>query len=205
MSSDKMNGEQTSVTVADTSPRATAAIACPPSGKWISFLETAEESGGQWLRFEMWLAPSGASHGPIRHVHPKQDEILEVREGVMGYWYEGKKESLEPGESVTIPAGEPHTFWNASHDELHLVGEVRPALQTEEFMRILYGLARDGYTNKHGLPYNPLRLAPILERYDDMLYLSYVPEWFQRTGVQLLAPLGRVVGYSHDYSEYSDE
>ncbi|WP_255149283.1 cupin domain-containing protein [Halorarius halobius] len=176
-------------------------VTSPPSGKTVRFLERPDDPDSDPLTFEMTLAPDG--HGPMRHVHPEQDEWLEVQEGRLGVWVEGRTEELEPGERVTIPAGTPHRFWNAGRGELRLHGGVAPGLRTEQFMRVTYGLARDGAPiTPSGMPLNVLRLAVLLSTYDDMLYLSALPVWLQRAAVRLLAPLGRAVGYDDRYVEY---
>ena len=36
----------------------------------------------------------------------------------MGYVFEGKEGILRKGESAVLPAGLPHTFWNAEPDKL---------------------------------------------------------------------------------------
>jgi mannose-6-phosphate isomerase-like protein (cupin superfamily) len=177
-------------------------IDCPPSGKRVRVRESASDTDGRRFRFDMWLDPPDRSHGPMLHVHPEQDEGLDVVAGQLGVVVDGDRRRLGLGESVTIPKGVPHRFWNAGDGTLHVVGEVRPALRTEEFMRVTYGLARDGRSTPSGMPLNPLRLAPLIERYDDMLYLARIPLRVQKAGVSLLAPLGRAVGYDTDYPEY---
>lgn len=177
-------------------------IEAPRSGKRVRYLKTADRTGGEYARFEMWLAPPPASHGPMKHIHPKQDEYLEVRDGILGIWHAGTTHRLWPGNSITIPTGDPHQFWNAGEEELHLIGEVRPALRTEPFMYITYGLGRDYPATPSGMPLNPLRLTPILNEYDDLLYLAFLPVWLQRLGVQCLAPIGRLLGYTAEYPEY---
>ncbi|MFC4406734.1 cupin domain-containing protein [Haloarchaeobius iranensis] len=185
-----------------TDDSATPAVDAPRSGKRVRYLATAEETDGEYARFEMWLAPPPDSHGPMRHVHPEQDEYLEVRAGTLGVWHDGTERLVGPGESATVPAGDPHRFWNAGDDELHLVGEVRPALDTELFMYVTYGLGRDYATTPSGMPLNPLRLAPVIDEFDDLLYLSHLPTWLQRAGVRVLAPAARRLGYGHEYPEY---
>ena len=177
-------------------------IEAPRSGKRVRYLETVDDTGGPSARFEMWLAPPPASHGPMKHVHPEQDESLEVRDGTLGVWHDGDTRRLHPGERVTIPAGDPHRFWNAGEDELHVEGEVRPGLQTEPFMYITYGLGKDYPATPSGMPLNPLRLAPILDTYDNLLYLARLPVWLQKFGIRALAPAARALGYTDAYPEY---
>lgn len=180
-------------------------VEAPRSGKRVRYLETADTTDGAYARFEMWLAAPPDSHGPMRHVHPEQEEYLEARAGVLGVWHDGTTYELTDGESHTIPAGDPHRFWNAGETELHVVGEVRPALDTEQFMYLTYGLAGDHAATPSGMLLNPLQLAPILEEYDDLLYLAALPVWLQRLGIRLLAPIGRLLGYTADYPAYVPE
>ncbi|MFB6178236.1 MAG: cupin domain-containing protein [Halorientalis sp.] len=174
----------------------------PPAGKQVRFLDKPADPSTDPLHFEMWLTAEG-SHGPLGHVHPEQDEYLEVVSGTLGVRHEGDTRTLTAGERVVIPAGDQHRFWNAGDDELHLRGGVDPGLRTESFMRITYGLARDGApVTGSGMLLNPLRLAVILDEYDDMLFLSALPLWLQLFGIRTIAPFGRLAGYNNTYPEY---
>lgn len=176
-------------------------VTSPPAGKAIRFRDRPENPGRDPLTFDMWLAAE-ESHGPMRHVHPEQVERLTVRSGRLGLRHDGESSVLGPGETATIPAGDPHRFWNAGEGVLHIRGSVTPALRTERFMRITYGLAREGApVTPSGMPLNALRLAVLLSEYDDMLWLAALPLWLQRVGVDLLAPLGRALGYDNSYPE----
>lgn len=176
-------------------------VTSPPAGKTVRFLERPADPDRDPLVFEMTLGPAG--HGPMRHVHPEQDEWLEVLEGRLGVWVDGRTSELAPDQQVVVPAGTPHRFWNAGDGELRLRGGVTPGLRTEQFMRVTYGLARDGDpVTPSGMPLNVLRLAVLLREYDDMLYLSAVPVWLQRLGIRVVAPLGRLAGYDTGYVEY---
>mgnify|MGYP000232775651 CR=1 FL=1 len=177
-------------------------VVSPPAGKRVRFVERPDNPDSDPLRFEMWLAAEG-SHGPMKHVHPEQDEFLEVVDGRMGVFHGGETTAYGPGEGVTIPAGDVHRFWNADETELHLRGGVDPGLRTETFMRITYGLARDGApVTPSGMPLNALRLAALLDEFDDMLYLAAPPVGLQRLGVAILAPLGRLAGYDNAYPQF---
>lgn len=46
-----------------------------------------------------------------------QDEEFTVLAGVMGYIENGKEGLVQKGETVTLAAGIPHTFWNANPDK----------------------------------------------------------------------------------------
>ncbi|WP_123537554.1 cupin domain-containing protein [Halosimplex salinum] len=177
-------------------------VSSPPAGKTVAFTDRPDDPERDPLRFEMWLDADG-SHGPMAHVHPEQDEFFEVVSGRLGVSHAGTTAEYGPGERVSIPAGDVHRFWNAGSTELHLRGGVDPGLRTETFMRITYGLARDGHpVTPSGMLLNCLRLAVLLAEFDDMLYLAAAPVWLQRLGVGLLAPLGRLAGYENGYPEF---
>ncbi|ELZ25012.1 cupin 2 barrel domain-containing protein [Halosimplex carlsbadense 2-9-1] len=177
-------------------------VRSPPAGKTVLFTERPDDPDRDPLRFEMWLDADG-SHGPMAHVHPEQDEFFEVVAGRLGVSREGTTTEYGPGERAEIPAGDEHRFWNAGSTELHLRGGVDPGLRTETFMRITYGLARDGEpVTPSGMVLNLLRVAVLLAEFDDMLYLAGAPVTLQRLGVELTAPLGRLLGYDNEYREY---
>ncbi|WP_276271909.1 cupin domain-containing protein [Haloarcula litorea] len=177
-------------------------VSSPPAGKVVRFRERPDDPETDPLVFEMWLAAEG-SHGPMLHVHPEQTERLAVASGVLGVVHEGTRRTLTDGEEAVIPPGERHRFWNAGESVLHLRGSVTPGLRTEQFMRVTYGLARDGApVTPSGMPLNALRLAVLLDEYDDMLLLASLPLWLQLAGIRLTAVLGRAVGYRNDYPEY---
>jgi len=179
-------------------------VTSPPAGKAVRFRYRPGDPETEPLSFDMWLAAEG-SHGPMRHVHPEQVERLTVRAGRLGLWHDGEQSTLKSGETAVIPAGDPHRFWNAGDGLLHIRGSVTPGLRTERFMRITYGLAREGAAvTPSGMPLNALRLAVLLSEYDDMLWLATLPLWLQRVGVTLFAPLGRALGYDNGYPELLD-
>jgi hypothetical protein len=62
----------------------------------------------------------------------------------------------------------------------------------------MFRLAADGKTNRKGMP-NPLRLAVVAHAHYDDVRLPFPPEWMQRIGLALGAPLGRLLGYKPIY------
>jgi hypothetical protein len=63
----------------------------------------------------------------------------------------------------------------------------------------LAGLARDGKTNKAGVPKNPLRLALILRHFEDEIYFVRPPLSVQRVILGALARVARLLGYRAEY------
>jgi quercetin dioxygenase-like cupin family protein len=171
-------------------------IVNPVTGERLVFRQTAADTGGEAVVLEAFVQPNGAV--AATHVHPSQDERFEVLSGTVGFKLGKEELLLGPGKRVLIPAGTPHRFWNAGDDEAHFVCEVRPALGFEQLIETMFSLAADGKTNRKGMP-NPLRLAVIARHHFDDVRLPFPPDWMQRAGLAMGAPLGRLLGYGATY------
>jgi mannose-6-phosphate isomerase-like protein (cupin superfamily) len=168
----------------------------PVTGERVVFRRTAADTRGELVEIEVALRPDAAVAGA--HVHPFQEEHFKVVAGSVGFWVDGERRGAGPGDELVVPAETPHKFWNAGRGEALFTTEVRPALQFEELLETMFGLASRGLTNKRGLP-NPLRLAVIGRTFFDTVRLPYVPAVLQRAALGLGAPLGRAAGYDPIY------
>jgi mannose-6-phosphate isomerase-like protein (cupin superfamily) len=164
----------------------------PVTGERLVFHKTSRETNGEAVVFDAFVQPGGFV--AARHVHPHQEERFQVLHGTVGFRVGRKKILSGPGEALTVPAGKAHTFWNAGDDVAHFTCEVRPALQFEQLIETMFGLASDGKTNRKGMP-NPLQLAVIARHHFDDVRLPFPPAWMQRIGLALGAPLGKLLGY----------
>ena len=72
------------------------------------------------------------------------------------------------GDTVIVKAGTAHAFWNTGEGRARFLCEIRPALGFERLLETMFALARDGKTNRRGLPH-PLRLAAIADHHRDDL------------------------------------
>jgi quercetin dioxygenase-like cupin family protein len=168
----------------------------PVTGERLVFRKTSQETNGEAVVLEAFVQPNGFV--AAAHVHPHQEERFQVLRGSVAFRL-GREEIIAgPGQRITVPAGTAHKFWNAGDEEAHFVCEVRPALQFEQLIETMFGLAADGKTNKKGMP-NPLRLAVIAHGHFDDVRLPFPPAWMQRMGLALGAPLGRLLGYDATY------
>jgi mannose-6-phosphate isomerase-like protein (cupin superfamily) len=169
----------------------------PVTGERIVFRRTSAETNGEAVVFETFVRPNGFV--AAAHVHPAQEERFEIISGRLGLEIGGKEVIAEPDETLTIPAGTPHRFWNAGEDEARFRCHVRPALQFEQLLETMFALAADGKTNKRGMP-NLLRLAVIARAHFNVVRLPFPPAFVQRLGLALGAPLGRLLGYAPTYT-----
>jgi quercetin dioxygenase-like cupin family protein len=123
----------------------------------ITFLKTAEETRGAYAEHLLTLMPGG---GNPMHVHRAFTETFVAVKGVLGIQLKNERKLLLPGESYTVRRNEPHCFFNNS-DEAIVFRIVHKPGHTgmENMLRIMYGLAADGLTNKNGIPKNIFTLA----------------------------------------------
>lgn len=168
----------------------------PVTGERIVFHQTSRETNGEAVVFETIVGLNGFV--AAAHLHPMQEERFEIFAGTLGLKVGGEEIVASPGETLTIPAGTPHRFWNSGDEEVRFRCEVRPALQFEQLLETMFALAADGRTNKKGMP-NPLHLAVIARAHFDVVRLPFPPAFLQRIGLALGAPLGQLFGYRPTY------
>ncbi len=134
----------------------------------VTFLETSAETGGKHTAMLLELAPNGNNE---LHTHKSFDEIFTVIEGRLGLQLGNDRFFLEAGESVRVKAGDEHCFFNPSDTEkvvAHVLLDTA-SKGLEISLQVAYGLARDGRTNKKGIPYNPFHLAMLVHWSDTHL------------------------------------
>jgi quercetin dioxygenase-like cupin family protein len=125
-----------------------------------TFIETSEETKGAYTLIEIVL---GKSDGPPLHYHNKFSEKFECVEGVLYVQVQKSVKKLNIGESVTVPAGTAHRFFNKADDPVRFhITLVPGSTGMENFIKIFYGLATDGLTDKKGKPKNFAHLAVAL-------------------------------------------
>lgn len=122
----------------------------PVTGERATFVETSEETGGARTVIDLEVAPAG---GVPKHRHTNHDERIEVLEGEIEVVIEGKAHLLRAGEHIVIPRGKAHTWRNPSAAPSKFHGSMNPGHPGfERFLRVLFGLARDGQVRPNGLP-----------------------------------------------------
>ena len=172
-------------------------IVHPVTGERFTFLETAQDTGGEYVRIEARVSPRGFVAAP--HVHPLTEETFEIRAGTWAFVVDGEEKRVGPGEEATIPAGTPHAWWNAGEEEGVAIVGFRPALKADEFFESFFGLAQDGKVSPQtGLP-NLLWMALILRHYRDFVHLARPPQLVQRAVFAPLAVVAKLFGYRLPY------
>jgi quercetin dioxygenase-like cupin family protein len=175
----------------------------PLTGERMTFLKTTADTNGQSLEFE-FIAPPGWS--VPAHIHPYQQERTEMISGVLSGRVAGEEIGLVAGEVRVVPSGVVHAWRNPSdQQEARFSVEFSPALKMESGFETAWGLARDGKATKAGVPKNPLQLVVLASEHKDEVYLPRPPIAVQKALfaiLDLLAPVGRLLGYRASYPEY---
>lgn len=165
----------------------------PVTGEQFLFHTHADDPGTDAMACDIWTPPGMT---PLaEHVHPNQPETFTIHDGTIQLSIGGTVESYTTGDGVTIPAGTPHTWWNAGTDVLHVTIQFEPGLSMEEFLCDLATLAHRGEVDANGKP-SFLQIAALYDAYgfDDM-YLASPPLFVQRAIFGLFAPVAKRLGY----------
>jgi len=87
------------------------------------------------------------------HYHTLFSEKFEILEGELEVGKDGKRYQLKPGDQIVIAANETHLFNNKSKGLCRLRTTIDPGnIEFEQASLILLGLAKDGLTNRSGIP-----------------------------------------------------
>ncbi len=167
-------------------------ISDPVTKQRITFLQTREDTGGEFLQMDFVMWPGGFV--PTLHVHPSQEERFIIHSGTPHFTVSGKESDGSPGETISVPPGVPHVFKNPTAEDAHLTIELRPALRSEEMFEVLYGLGRDGKLARNGLPRNPIVAAMFAREFRSETQAAGA---FLRFAAALSAPvaaLGKLLG-----------
>jgi quercetin dioxygenase-like cupin family protein len=152
-------------------------IESPKIGQTITFLRTAQDTGGEELTIEALMRP-GAFMPPHRHLH--QQETFEVLDGTGTFTVAGRKLVATAGEHVQIAVGVGHRFRNVSSSDVRLQATLTPALRTEELFEQLFRLGAQGKVNKLGAPGPFTTMRLIREFRAEFFYLAGIPISLQR-------------------------
>jgi len=166
------------------------------TGQVMIFRKTGAETNGALLQIEC-INPKSVEREPL-HVHPKQESSCEVLSGTLYFLVGSKEIKVSAGESLTIRAGLPHCFWNEDATEAHHIQRFSPALNIADFFETFFALSREGKLNKNGIP-NLFHGSVIMMAHKDEIRLVSPPWPLQYFAYLLLAPIGRLMGYTAGY------
>jgi len=171
----------------------------PTNGDSYEFLETAVDSKGE----RVIMKASIKSKGQLvpKHFHVFQDETFEVLSGQLTVWLDGQTRTISAGEKILLPKNVPHNHYNNDDNPVVYIHSVTPAMDFELLIENLVGLAADG-KSKNG-KYGLVQELVSLKYLDSKSYLADIPVGVQKILMNIIAPIGRLLGYRAVYKKYS--
>jgi quercetin dioxygenase-like cupin family protein len=144
----------------------------------ITFIQTSEETDGIISEFELTLMPKGSN---FSHYHKAFTETFTAMDGPLGLKLDGNHvKILQPNETYSVLPNQVHSFFNPGEKEIKFNIKITPGHKGfEDSLRILYGLAEDGLTDKKSIPKSLSHVAIIGSLSD-----SYLPGF-----MKILAPI----------------
>lgn len=153
---------------------------------------TVRTSTPELLELDAQWEPS--KHKPLPHFHPSQDEHFEITEGQVSVKLGSETRVLNAGDTVDVPRGVVHTFWNSGTTTARAKWQVRPAQRTEEFFESIDSLRKQGHGTSAGVspPAGALlarefsdEFRPALPQVARALFLPALAEFAKRRGYKL--------------------
>jgi quercetin dioxygenase-like cupin family protein len=140
----------------------------PITRQSLTFRRTTADTGGELLEVESRWEAAGPE--PPAHYHPRQDERFQVLEGELRARVGDVEHAVGAGDTLDVPAGTPHAMWNPGPGRARAVWQTRPALRTEAFFEMLWGLAQASAGGEE-MP-DPDRAAAMLSEFADEFRLG---------------------------------
>ena len=101
-------------------------------GDTYTVLLSGDDTNGRYCLIDMHIPPGG---GPPPHRHDFEESFT-LLEGEIEATFRGEKSTVRAGETLSIPANAPHSFTNASKENMRLLCICAPAGQEEFFAQV---------------------------------------------------------------------
>jgi len=161
-----------------------------PIGATFHVKKTAADTEGRALEMEWELRPH--SSGTPVHIHPTATETYEVLEGSFDVYVDGDWRTMDVGERITVPAGIPHTFRNASDDVTRVFNAHEPAMDFGTFFGRMGRMVENGSVPADRMTLKTrLHLAIVMASHEEEIRSVDPPHGVMRA----LAAVGRLLGY----------
>ena len=160
----------------------------PISGERIVICQTAADTGGQLLSFDLHLPPGG--HVPATHSHPVQEERFTVVRGRLRFRIGHRTLLAGPGETVVVKPGTAHWFGNAATIGTVARVEIRPALRMQELLERTGAIGVGGSWPVSSVP-QLAELAQVLLEFERELAVPRIPAVLVKLVLQPVAWLAR--------------
>ena len=123
----------------------------PFTGQTLTFRRTTAETGGELLEVESsWAAARARS---LRSTTTRtRRSTSRCSRASCARGSETWSTRVRAGETLDVPAGTPHAMWNPGPGRARAVWQTRPALKTEAFFEMVWGLAQAARRRRRTVP-----------------------------------------------------
>lgn len=158
------------------------------TGEIVTFIKSASDTNGQFVEALVTLPTK--NEGPPTHRHVFQSEFFEGIQGNLGIKYGDKNIILGPGESFTVPANTPHSFYSTNGSEIKFKVTFKPALSIEYLLTELM----EACNRKNSKAPSVFDACYIIRQVKGEYFLADVPVFIQLTIFPMIAAFGKLFG-----------
>lgn len=128
--------------------------------------------------------------GPPLHVHYVENEEGLVTAGVLAAEVGGTRIEAHPGETVHLPRGVPHRWWNAGEGTLEFEGSTHPVADLDRYLQAMFEVMNAGAPNRPPLFY----LAHAALRHRRTQAVLVMPVAVQAVLFRVVVAIGTLLG-----------
>ena len=151
-------------------------------------LRRVSKGGEVWLELNGSIPPH--REGPPMHIHFAEDEEGAVRSGTLSAVIDGRRTTVGPGGSMSIPRGAAHRWWNDGDDTLEFGGYARPVVDLDRYLQAVFEIMDAGPEGRSPLFY----IAHAALRHRDTQAVLIMPRPIQAVLFRLIVAIGTVLG-----------
>ena len=153
-------------------------------------LEIRRERRNGQLVFALRGTLPAHRQGPPMHVHHAEDEEGLIVAGTLSAEVDGRRLTVGPGQTVRLPRGVPHRWWNDGDQTLIFEGYTHPAVDLDRYLQAVFEVMNAGAPKRPPLFY----LAHLALRHRRTQSVLLMPVPVQTILFGLLVALGTFLG-----------
>ena len=124
------------------------------------------------------------------HIHHLEDEEGVVTAGRLSVMLDGRRIEAGPGESLRLPRGLPHRWWNEGDEPLAFEGFTCPAVDLDRYLQAIFEVVNAGPPNRPSLFY----LAHVALRHRRTQTILVMPRVMQLILFRIIVMWGTITG-----------
>ena len=153
-------------------------------------LEMWREKRGEETVLQLRGTLPPRSQGPPLHIHYIEDEVGVVTAGVLSAELSGQHLTFKQGETVLLPHGFPHRWWNDGDELLRFDGHTRPLADLDRYLQAIFEILNAGPANRPPLFY----LAHAALRHRRTQTVLVMPPAVQAVLFRVIVAIGTLLG-----------